>query len=95
MEDFKIVIVGHVDHGKSTLIGRLLYDTGSLPDGKMEEVRRASEELGRDVEYSYIVDNLREEREQGITIDTAQIFFIVLRVAKGNTVQLLIRAVFI
>jgi len=75
MDDLRIVIVGHVDHGKSTLIGRLLYDTGSLPDGKMEEVRQASEELGRGFEYAYILDNLREEREQGITIDTAQIFF--------------------
>jgi bifunctional enzyme CysN/CysC len=75
MEDLKIVIVGHVDHGKSTLIGRLLYDTNSLPEGKMEEVRQASEQLGHEVEYSYVLDNLREEREQGITIDTAQIFF--------------------
>jgi bifunctional enzyme CysN/CysC len=75
MEDLRIVIVGHVDHGKSTLIGRLLHDTGSLSDGKMEEVRQASADLGRDVEYSYVLDHLREEREQGITIDTAQIFF--------------------
>lgn len=75
MEALKFVIVGHVDHGKSTLIGRLLFDTDSLPDGKMDEVRKTSEQLGRDVEFAYVMDNLREEREQGITIDTAQIFF--------------------
>jgi sulfate adenylyltransferase large subunit len=75
MEELKFVIVGHVDHGKSTLIGRLLYDTDSLPDGKMDEVRKTSEQLGRDVEFAYVMDNLKEEREQGITIDTAQIFF--------------------
>ncbi len=71
----KFVIVGHVDHGKSTLIGRLLYDTESLPPERMEEIRRASEELGHDVEFSYVMDHLAEERSQGITIDTAQTFF--------------------
>ncbi|MFH0863247.1 MAG: GTP-binding protein [Candidatus Altiarchaeota archaeon] len=75
MDDLKFVMVGHVDHGKSTLIGRLLYETGSLPEGKLEEVKQACEQLGREIEYAYILDSLREEREQGITIDTAQIFF--------------------
>jgi len=75
MEDLKLVIVGHVDHGKSTLIGRLLLDTNSLPDGKLEEIEETCKKLGREVELAYITDNLREEREQGITIDTAQIFF--------------------
>ncbi len=74
-QDLKFVIVGHVDHGKSTLIGRLLFDTNSLPPDKMEEIRRTSEELGRVVEYAFLMDNLQEEREQGITIDTAQTFF--------------------
>ncbi len=69
------VLVGHVDHGKSTLIGRLMYDTGSLPDGKMEEIRSAAEQEGRELEFGYIVDHLSEERARGITIDTAQIFF--------------------
>ncbi len=71
----KFVIVGHVDHGKSTLIGRLLYDTNSLPEGKIEEIKQLCESLGKDIEFGYIMDHLEEERDQGITIDTAQTFF--------------------
>jgi len=74
-ETLNFVIVGHVDHGKSTLIGRLLYDTQSLSPQKMEEVERMSKELGRDVEFAFVMDHLQEERDQGITIDTAQTFF--------------------
>src|SRR3990172_8504069 len=70
-----IVIVGHVDHGKSTLIGRLLYDTGSLPPEKIEEIRRASEATGREMEFSFAMDHLEEERQRGITIDISQTFF--------------------
>jgi len=70
-----IVIVGHVDHGKSTLIGRLLYDTRSLPPDKFEEVKNTCKSLGKDMEFGFILDHLQEEREQGITIDTCQIFF--------------------
>ncbi|HOX39118.1 MAG TPA: GTP-binding protein [Candidatus Brocadiia bacterium] len=71
----KIAFVGHVDHGKSTLIGRLLYDTDCVPPDRMEMIRKASEEQGRDVEFAFLMDHLKEEREKGITIDTAQIFF--------------------
>ncbi|MDP8248080.1 MAG: GTP-binding protein [Candidatus Tritonobacter lacicola] len=74
-ESMKIVIVGHVDHGKSTLIGRLLYDTGSLPPDRMEVIRKTCEEMGMPVEFAFVMDHLREERERGITIDTAQTFF--------------------
>jgi sulfate adenylyltransferase large subunit len=74
-QTLKFVIVGHVDHGKSTLIGRLLYDTHSLPDEKIEEIKKFCEALGKDIEFGYIMDHLEEERDQGITIDTAQIFF--------------------
>lgn len=74
-EHLKFVIVGHVDHGKSTLIGRLFYDTDSLPDEKLDEVRKICEELGRDLEFGFIMDHLEEERTQGVTIDTAQTFF--------------------
>ena len=74
-ESVKLVFVGHVDHGKSTLIGRLLVDTDSLPDGKLDEIRAASEAEGRDLEFDYIMDHLREERQRGVTIDTAQTFF--------------------
>ncbi len=74
-EHLKFVIVGHVDHGKSTLIGRLFYDTDSLPNEKLDEVRRICEELGRELEFGFIMDHLEEERTQGVTIDTAQTFF--------------------
>lgn len=71
----KLVIVGHVDHGKSTLIGRTLFETGSLPKETYEEVKRVSRELGKDAELAYLTDYLQEERERNITIDTTQIFF--------------------
>ncbi len=72
---FPIVIVGHVDHGKSTLIGRLLYDTQSLPPDKYAEIQKTSEMLGKRVEFAFVMDCLEEERTRGITIDTTQTFF--------------------
>jgi len=72
---FPIVIVGHVDHGKSTLVGRLLYDTDSLPDGKIEQLRAVSEKRGSTLEWSFLLDALQIERDQGITVDTTQIWF--------------------
>ncbi len=74
-EYFNFVIVGHVDHGKSTFIGRLLYDTNSLPEGLMEEIKKTCDMLGRELEFAFILDSLEEEREQNVTIDTTQIFF--------------------
>jgi bifunctional enzyme CysN/CysC len=71
----KIVIVGHVDHGKSTLIGRLLFDTHSLADGKIEQVQKACIAEGMEFEYAFLLDALLEEQEQNITIDTTQIQF--------------------
>ncbi|MEM1060000.1 MAG: adenylyl-sulfate kinase [Verrucomicrobiota bacterium] len=71
----KVVIVGHVDHGKSTLIGRLLHDTESLPDGKVEQVQAACKEEGMEFEFAFLLDALLEEQEQNITIDTTQIPF--------------------
>ncbi len=70
-----IVVVGHVDHGKSTLVGRLFYDTNSLPDGKYEAVARVCEDTGKVFEFAFLLDSLEEERDQGITIDTAQAYF--------------------
>jgi small GTP-binding protein len=70
-----IIIVGHVDHGKSTLIGRLLYDTGCLPPDKFAEIQSSSEMLGKNLEFAFVMDCLEEERSRGITIDTTQTFF--------------------
>ena len=70
-----IVIVGHVDHGKSTLIGRLLYDTDSLPDGKYEELKTISEKRGMPIEWSFALDSFQAERDQAVTIDTTRIWF--------------------
>ncbi|MDE2380504.1 GTP-binding protein, partial [Bradyrhizobium sp.] len=71
----RIVIVGHVDHGKSTLVGRLLHETGSLPEGKLEMLRAVSTRRGMPFEWSFLLDALQTERDQGITIDTTQIRF--------------------
>jgi sulfate adenylyltransferase large subunit/thioredoxin-dependent adenylylsulfate APS reductase len=71
----RIVIVGHVDHGKSTLIGRLLSETESLPVGKLEQLKAVSTRRGMAFEWSFLLDALQTERDQGITIDTSQIRF--------------------
>jgi bifunctional enzyme CysN/CysC len=71
----RIVIVGHVDHGKSTLVGRLFHDTGSLPDGKLETIKAVCERRGMPFEWAFLMDALQAERDQGVTIDTAQIQF--------------------
>ena len=75
-ESLNIVIVGHVDHGKSTLVGRLYADTGSLPEGKVEKVQAICRQQGKEFEYAFLFDAFLEEQEQGITIDTARTFFI-------------------
>ena len=74
-EQLNIVIVGHVDHGKSTVIGRLLADTGSLPKGKLEQVREFCKNKSRPFEYAFLLDALKDEQAQGITIDSARCFF--------------------
>ncbi len=74
-EHMNIVIVGHVDHGKSTVIGRLLADTGALPEGKLEQVREMCRRNSKPFEYAFLLDALKDERSQGITIDTARCFF--------------------
>ncbi len=70
-----IVIVGHVDHGKSTVIGRLLADTGSLPQGKLEQIKEMCRRNSKPFEYAFLLDALKDERAQGITIDIARCFF--------------------
>lgn len=74
-DDMNIVIVGHVDHGKSTLIGRLLADTGSLPEGKLDQVKEECRRNSKPFEYAFLLDALKDERSQGITIDTSRCFF--------------------
>ena len=74
-ESMNIVIAGHVDHGKSTVIGRLLADTNSLPDGKLEQVRENCRRNSKPFEYAFLLDALKDEQSQGITIDSARVFF--------------------
>ncbi len=75
LEQLKIVIVGHVDHGKSTFVGRLLHDTGALAEGKLEQLQKIAERRGVPFEWANLMDALQSERDQNITIDTAQIWF--------------------
>lgn len=74
-ELYRLVTVGHVDHGKSTILGRLLADTGSLPDGKLAQVQETCRRNAKPFEYAFLLDALKDEQSQGITIDSARIFF--------------------
>ena len=75
VQKMNIVIIGHVDHGKSTLVGRLLADTDSLPKGKLEAVKAQCARNARPFEYAFLLDALKDEQAQGITIDSARCFF--------------------
>ena len=77
----RVVFVGHVDHGKSTLVGRILHDTDSLPDGKIETVKKACAAEGMEFEFAFLLDALLEEQKQNVTIDTTEIRF---RTARRN-----------
>ncbi len=81
IDQMNIVVIGHVDHGKSTVIGRLLSDTGSLPEGKLEQVKMQCRKSSRPFEYAFLLDALKDEQSQGITIDSARCFF---KTAKRN-----------
>jgi bifunctional enzyme CysN/CysC len=70
-----IVFVGHVDHGKSSIIGRLLHDTGSIPKGKLEDIKERCRKNSKAFEYAFLLDALKDEQSQGITIDSARCFF--------------------
>jgi len=74
-QELKLVIAGHVDHGKSTIIGRMLADTESLPEGKLESVKENCRRNSKPFEYAFLLDALKDEQAQGITIDVARIFF--------------------
>lgn len=71
----KVVIVGHVDHGKSSFIGRMLYDIGEIPEDRFLDLKNASKKRGINFEFAFLLDALQDERDQGITIDTTRIFF--------------------
>ncbi|MCC6758393.1 MAG: GTP-binding protein [Candidatus Omnitrophica bacterium] len=73
-DQLKIAVCGHIDHGKSTLIGRLLLDTGSLPDDKIKDLKRIAKDFDEETQLAYLTDQLKEERERNITIETTQIF---------------------
>ncbi len=75
LQNVRLVIVGEVDHGKSTLVGRLLYDTNSLPEGKLEALEAISKKRGRAIEWAFALDAFQAERDQGITIDTTTVWF--------------------
>lgn len=70
-----VVIVGHVDHGKSTLIGRLLYDSEILPEDKLAEIQKLLEEYKRRFEFAYFLDSFEEELKEERTIDTTRVVF--------------------
>lgn len=74
-DHLQLVVVGHVDHGKSTLIGRLLFDTHSVPDGKAERIEAACKAEGMEFEYAFLMDALLEEQAQNITMDTTRVPF--------------------
>lgn len=65
-----LVTIGHVDHGKSTLVGRILYDTGSIKEEDMRKLKDLAKELKKETfEFAFVMDKLKEERERGVTID--------------------------
>ena len=73
--NINIVMAGHVDHGKSTVLGRLLADADALPKGKLKKVKAMCERNSKPFEYAFLIDALKEEQSQGITIDSARVFF--------------------
>ncbi len=74
-QSIKLVFVGNVDHGKSTLIGRLLEGTNTLPESAIQKVKNYCDQQGRPFEHAFLLDALQEEQEQGITIDITKIEF--------------------
>ena len=72
-----VVFVGHVDHGKSTCVGRLMYDSGVIPEQDMRKLKETAQQLGKvGFEFAFVMDNLKEERERGVTIDLSHKKFV-------------------
>jgi bifunctional enzyme CysN/CysC len=74
VSDARVVVLGHVDHGKSTLIGRLLLDSGSLAPARIDEIVASSRRRGLQTEWSFALDALQDERDQAVTIDTTRVW---------------------
>ena len=74
-KNISVVMIGHVDHGKSTVLGRLLADTDALPKGKLEQVKENCRNNSKPFEYAFLIDALKDEQSQGITIDSARVFY--------------------
>src|SRR3990172_3318869 len=67
-----LVFIGHVDHGKSTTVGRILYDSGSIDPHELENLKKLAEQMGKATfEFAFVMDQVKEERERGLTIDVA------------------------
>ena len=70
--NMNVVFVGHVDAGKSTIVGRMLYDSGAVPEQEMKKYKEEAEKHGKaGFEFAYVMDRIKEERERGVTIDLA------------------------
>src|SRR4030042_5430558 len=70
-----VLIIGHVEHGKSTLIGRLLYDSDSITEGRVAEIQKLAEEFKRRFEFAYFIDSFDDELKEERTIDTTGVMF--------------------
>src|SRR5210317_2206558 len=72
-----LVFIGHVDHGKSTTVGRLMFDSGNVSEQQLRKLKDKAAELGKaGFEFAYVMDNLKEEQERGVTIDLAHKQFV-------------------
>ncbi|MEK0360754.1 MAG: GTP-binding protein, partial [Nitrosopumilus sp.] len=68
--NMNVIFVGHVDAGKSTIVGRLMFDSGIVSEQEMKKLREEAEKHGKaGFEFAYVMDNIKEERERGVTID--------------------------
>jgi small GTP-binding protein len=72
MQEIPVVLIGHKDHGKSTLIGRLVLDTKSIKESRVKEIKEVDESDGRKFELAHLVDSFRQEREREMTMDTTR-----------------------
>ena len=72
-EAMNVVMVGHVDHGKSTLVGRLLHDSGAVSETRLDDIRAVCKRRGMAFEWAFLLDALQAERDQGVTIDAAHV----------------------